>query len=69
MWCPPIQQELLPSGNVLICAGNPGVIMEVTRAGEIVWELHNAIPSHRDNYRTAVSRAAFCAPGTVEACL
>jgi len=41
--------------------------MEVTRPGEIVWELHNAIPGYRDNYRTAVYRAAFCEAERVEA--
>ena len=41
--------------------------MEVTRPGEIVWELHNAIPGYRDNYRTAVYRAAFCPKERVEA--
>jgi len=28
----------LPNGNVLICAGVPGRLLEVTRAGECVWD-------------------------------
>jgi outer membrane protein assembly factor BamB len=59
-------QELLANGNILICAGNPGVIMEVTRAGEVVWELRNHIPGYRGSYRTAVYRATFCPPERVE---
>ena len=53
-------QELLPNGNILICCGNPGVIMEVTREGEIVWELHNKLEGLRESYRTSLYRAAFC---------
>lgn len=59
-------QELLPNGNVLICCGNPGVIMEVTRDGEIVWELHNRVEGLRESYSTAVYRAAFCPAEWVE---
>ena len=60
-------QELLPNGNVLICAANAGVILEVTRDGEIVWELHNqAITGRREEYATAVYRAAFCPVEWVE---
>ena len=53
-------QELLPNGNILICCGNPGVIMEVTREGEIVWELHNKLEGLRESYRASLYRAAFC---------
>ena len=59
-------QELLPNGNILICCGNPGVIMEVTRDGQIVWELHNKIEGYREAYLTAVYRAAFCPAELVE---
>lgn len=62
-------QELLPNGNLLICCGNPGVIMEVTRDGEIVWELHNRVQGLREEYTTAVYRAAFCPAEIVEPCL
>ena len=33
--------ERLPNGNTLVCAGTGGVLLEVTRAGEIVWEYRN----------------------------
>ena len=54
-------QQRLPNGNVLMCSGNPGVITEVTPDEEIVWELHNEhVRGAREDYRTAVYRAAFC---------
>jgi len=59
-------QEVLPNGNLLICAGTPGVILEVTRQGEIVWELRNEIRGLRESYATSVYRAAFCPPDRVE---
>jgi len=59
-------QELLPNGHILICCGNPGVIMEVTRDGEIVWELRNRVEGLRESYSTAVYRAAFCPSEVVE---
>jgi hypothetical protein len=31
----------LRGGNTLICAGTDGILLEVTRAGEIVWEYRN----------------------------
>ena len=31
----------LPNGNVLICAGVPGRLLEVTREGELVWSYQN----------------------------
>jgi hypothetical protein len=34
-------QDLLPNGNVLITESNRARLLEVTRAGEIVWEFHN----------------------------
>jgi len=33
----------LPNGNTLICSGAPGRLIEVTQAGEIVWEYLNAL--------------------------
>ena len=36
----------LPNGNVLICAGAPGRILEVTRDGRLVWDYEN--PFSRD---------------------
>jgi hypothetical protein len=60
-------QEALPNGNVLICSGNPGIITEVTRAREIVWEFHNKhIQGRREDYRLAVYRAAFCPAAWVD---
>jgi hypothetical protein len=35
--------QRLPNGNTLICAGVPGRVFEVTRAGEIVWEYLNPL--------------------------
>ena len=49
----------LPDGNILICAGNPGIIMVVTRRGEIVWEFHNRLEGRREDWKTAVYRAIF----------
>ncbi len=46
--------------------GRPGVIMEITRAGEIVWEFHNRVPGLRKAYLYAVYRAAFCPAERVE---
>jgi hypothetical protein len=60
-------QELLPNGNLLICCANPGIVMEVTREGEIVWELQNKIRGLRESYATSVYRAAFCPKEWVEA--
>jgi len=60
-------QERLPNGNVLMCCGNPGVILEVTPEREIVWELHNrSVTGARADYRTATYRAAFCPAEWVE---
>jgi len=50
-------QELLPNGNLLICAGSPGIILEVTREGEIVWEFHNSVIGQRGD--NSVYRACF----------
>jgi hypothetical protein len=36
----------LPNGNVLICSGAPGRILEVTREGRLVWDYEN--PFSRD---------------------
>jgi hypothetical protein len=36
----------LPNGNVLICSGAPGQLLEVTRDGEVVWDYEN--PYSRD---------------------
>jgi len=72
--------EPLPNGNLLICCANPGslgarteapgevrgVIMEVTRDKEIVWEFHNDVAGLRANYLHAVYRAAFCPADWVE---
>jgi hypothetical protein len=33
--------QRLPNGNTLICAGTGGEFLEVTRAGEVVWEYRN----------------------------
>jgi hypothetical protein len=33
--------QRLPNGNTLVCAGAPGRLLEVTRAGEIVWDYLN----------------------------
>jgi len=59
-------QEVLPNGNMLICCGNPGVILEVTRDKQIVWELKNTIEGFREAYLTAVYRAAFCPSSVVD---
>jgi hypothetical protein len=59
-------QEVLPNGNILVCCGTPGILMEVTRDGEIVWELRNGVEGCRAEYRTAVYRAALCPAGVVE---
>ncbi len=29
--------QRLPNGNTLICSGDPGVILEVTSEGDVVW--------------------------------
>ena len=61
-------QERLPNGNVLICSGNPGCIMEVTPDKEIVWEFHNKnVRGYREDYVTATYRAAFCPCDVVDA--
>jgi hypothetical protein len=36
-------QQLLPNGNVLITESDGGRILEVTRAGEVVWEFINPV--------------------------
>lgn len=33
--------QRLPNGNTLICSGAQGRVFEVTRAGEVVWDLRN----------------------------
>ena len=33
--------QRLPNGNTLICEGDCGRLLEVTREGEVVWEFHN----------------------------
>jgi hypothetical protein len=33
--------QRLPNGNTLICEGAPGRVFEVTREGQVVWELEN----------------------------
>jgi len=59
-------QDPLPNGNILICAGNPGIIMEVTADGEIVWEFRNKLRGRRESYATSLYRASFCPPERVE---
>ena len=61
-------QEPLPNGNVLICSANQGIVMEVTREGEIVWQFRNTeVRGRREDYVTAVYRAAFCPVERVDA--
>ena len=38
----------LPSGNVLVCAGAPGRLLEVTREGRLVWDYENPFSRSRD---------------------
>lgn len=64
-------QELLPNGNILICSGTPGVLLEVNRDKEILWEYHNTLASHYGYdlgwaAPTAVYRAMFCPSSWVE---
>jgi hypothetical protein len=59
-------QEQLPNGNILICAGPPGVLLEVTREGEIVWEYHNRMPGGNPKGSHSVYRAMFCPAGQIE---
>lgn len=46
-------QQLLPNGNVLISESDGGRIVEVTRAGQIVWEFRN--PAQLDDDPTTVA--------------
>lgn len=47
-------------------SGLSGIVMEVTRGKEIVWELHNQIDGLRKAYLKSVYRAAFCPAERVE---
>ena len=38
----------LPNGNVLICSGAPGRILEVTRDGQVVWDYENVFASQSE---------------------
>ena len=49
------KQQLLPNGNVLITESDGGRIIEVTRAGQTVWEYRN--PAQLDNDPTTVAIA------------
>ena len=39
--------QRLPNGNTLITAGVPGRVLEVTPAGEVVWDFLNPVPEGR----------------------
>ncbi len=56
----------LPGGRLLVCAGNPGIIMVVSREGEILWEFHNRLEGRREDWRVAVYRALFWPAEQVE---
>ena len=56
-------QEQLPNGNLLICCA-PGVLLEINRQGEILWEYHNCAKGQ--NEATAVYRACWYPPEQVE---
>ena len=58
--------ELVKNDPGSTTTGRRGVIMEVTRDKEIVWEFHNEIDGLRKAYLNAVYRAAFCPAERVE---
>jgi len=61
-------QQRLPNGNTLISESNNGRILEVTKAGEVVWEYH--VPEQRTSGRgNEVATVVFShrfAPGELE---
>ena len=40
--------QRLPNGNTLITEGTSGRLLEVTRAGEVVWEFISPVPAERN---------------------
>ncbi|MFH1311850.1 MAG: arylsulfotransferase family protein, partial [Candidatus Eisenbacteria bacterium] len=56
--------QRLPNGNTLICDGDNGRAIEVTMAGEIVWEWLN--PATEEGRRVQVYRMIRLDPGVVE---
>ncbi len=64
--------QRLPNGNTLVCIGPEGRLVEITRAGEVVWDYANPfggeeVPlrmrSARDRARSAAERDAAAEPG------
>ncbi len=51
--------QRLPNGNTLICSGGEGRFMEVTMAGDLVWEYHNpvtnGVPAHQCDVPTVAT--------------
>ena len=43
--------QRLPNGNTLICVGNKGTVLEVTPAGETVWQYINPVLRRRTLYQ------------------
>ena len=43
--------QRLPNGNTLICVGNKGTVLEVTSAGETVWQYINPVLRRRTLYQ------------------
>ncbi|MBW1997334.1 MAG: aryl-sulfate sulfotransferase [Deltaproteobacteria bacterium] len=54
--------QRLPNGNTLLCEGQTGVIMEITRKQELVWQYVRPTPSEGRRIKWGIFRAYRYAP-------